>query len=169
MSRNRSLSAVAAIGLISLLVIAQATLVAAKGPAKVLDWDTMVGVPANLTGAQSEAPLRGIRGGGVPWSLTSGKGELTTTGHLEIEVDGLVVTSSGSNPSAVFRALVSCVRSDGSFQNILSEAFPATTGPASSGGGDSKIETDVTLPSPCIAPLVFVTSNTGSWFASTGV
>jgi hypothetical protein len=169
MLRNRFRSVAVVIGAISLLVMAQASLVAANGSAKVLEWDTMVGVPAGLTGAQSQAPLRGINGGGVPWSLTSAKGELTTTGHLEIEVDGLVVASSGSNPSATFRALVSCVESDGSFQNILTDPFPATTGPASAGGGDAKIETNVTLPTPCIAPIVFVTSAGGSWFASTGM
>jgi hypothetical protein len=169
MLRNRFRSVAVVIGAISLLVMAQASLVAANGSAKVLEWDTMVGVPAGLTGAQSQAPLRGINGGGVPWSLTSAKGELTTTGHLEIEVDGLVVASSGSNPSATFRALVSCVKSDGSFQNILTGPFPATTGPASAGGGDAKIETNVTLPTPCIAPIVFVTSAGGSWFASTGM
>lgn len=167
MLRNRSFSAVILIGVVGLF-IAQASLAAAKGPNKILEWDTMVGVPSGLTGAQSLTPLRGVNGGGVAWTLTSGSGELTTSGRLEIEVDGLVVASSESNPLAVFRALVSCVKSDGSFENILTDAFPATTGPASSGGGDSKIETNVTLPAPCIAPLVFVTSNGGSWFASTG-
>jgi hypothetical protein len=168
MSRSRSLSVAILVGALGLLLVVQASLVTAKGPAKVLEWDTMVGVPAGLTGAQSQAPLRGINGGGVPWALGAGSGELTTTGHLEIEVDGLVVASSGSNPSATFRALVSCVRSDGSFANILTDAFPATTGPASAGGGDAKIETDVALSAPCIAPIVFVTSAGGSWFASTG-
>jgi hypothetical protein len=142
----------------------------AKEP-KILEFDTMVGVPAGLTGAQSQAVLRGINGGGIPWTLTSAHGELKASGKLEIEVQGLVLaagTNIGSNPSAVFRALVSCVRSDGSVQNILTEAFPATTGPASSGGGNAKIETTVPLPQPCIAPIIFVTSNGGSWFAATG-
>jgi hypothetical protein len=60
------------------------------------------------------------------------------------------------------------VRSDGSFQNILTDPFPATTGLASAGGGNAKIEADLSLPSPCIAPIIFVTSAGGSWFAATG-
>ena len=60
------------------------------------------------------------------------------------------------------------VNPDGSFTNVLTDPFPATTGPASSGGGNSEFEADVVLPSTCIAPIVFVTSATGSWFASTG-
>jgi hypothetical protein len=142
----------------------------AKEP-KILEFDTMVGVPAGLTGAQSAPVLRGINGGGLPWKLTSAHGELKANGKLEIEVQGLVLAAganTGSNPIAVFRGRVSCLRSDGSVQNILTEAFPATTGPASSGGGNAKIETTVTLPQPCIAPIIFVTNDGGSWFAATG-
>ena len=154
--------------MVAVLILGAASLATAKTP-NVLEFDTMVGVPAAFTGAQN--PIRGINGGGIPWTLTSGRGELTTTGHLEIEVTGLVLaagTNAGNNPSAVFRGLVSCLAADASVVNILTDAFPATTGPASAGGGNSKIETDVALPSTCIAPLVFVTSNGGSWFASTG-
>jgi hypothetical protein len=138
---------------------------------KILEFDTMVGVPSGLTGAQSQPVLRGISGGGLPWTLTSAHGELKASGKLEIEVQGLVLaagSNAGSNPSAVFRARVSCLKSDGSVENILTEAFPATTGPASSGGGNAKIETTVSLPHPCIAPIIFVTNNGGAWFAATG-
>lgn len=144
--------------------------VTAREP-KILEFDTMFGVPDALTGTKSQPVLRGISGGGLPWTLTSAHGELKASGKLEIEVQGLVLaagTNTGSNPSAVFRALVSCVKGDGTVQNILTEAFPATTGPASSGGGNAKIETTVTLPHPCIAPIIFVTNNGGAWFAATG-
>ena len=143
----------------------------AKGP-KVLKFNSMVGVPAGLTGAQSQAPLRGINGGGIAWTIGEASGELRADGHLEISVQGLVLAAganAGNNPSAVFRGLVSCVRSDGTFANILTDAFPATTGPASAGGGNAEIVTDVVLPQPCIAPIIFGTSNGGSWFASTGL
>jgi hypothetical protein len=139
----------------------------AKEP-KILEFDTMVGVPAGLTGGLSEVPLRGIRGGGVPWIIGEASGELGANGHLEISVQGLVLATTGSNPSATFRGLVSCLQSDGTFLNILTGPFPATTGLASAGGGNAKIEADLSLPSPCIAPIIFVTSATGSWFAATG-
>ena len=155
----------------ALLLAVQASLAVAKGPSKILEWGTMVGVPAGLTGAQSQAPLRGINGGGIAWTLARGQGQLRVDGHLEVEVKGLVLAAganAGSNPVATFRAMVSCVKSDGTFANILTDPFPATTGPASAGGGNAEFEGDVVLPSPCIAPIVFVTSATGSWFASTG-
>ena len=137
----------------------------------ILVFDTMVGTTAGLTGAQSQASLRGVSGGGLPWTLTSAHGELVANGTLKIQVRGLVLAAganAGSNPSAVFRALVSCVTTDGSVQNILTDAFPATTGPAAKGGGNSQFETTVSLPQPCIAPIIFVTNNGGSWFAVTG-
>jgi len=51
---------------------------------------------------------------------------------------------------------------------VLTGTFPATTGPATSGGGDATIEATLTLPDPCIAPIIFVTNAGGAWFASTG-
>jgi hypothetical protein len=146
------------------------SIASAKEP-KVLKFNSMVGVPAGLTGTQSLAPMRGINGGGIPWAIGEASGELKANGHLEISVQGLVLAAganAGSNPVANFAAIVSCVKSDGTFANIQTGLFPATTGPASAGGGNAEIETDVTLPQPCIAPIVFVTSPTGSWFAATG-
>ena len=128
----------------------------------------MVGIPMTLTGAQSRVPLRDITGSGAPWVISDASGELRANGHLEISVQGLVLATTGSNPSPTFRGLVSCVKSDGTFDNILAAPFPATTGPASAGGGNSEIVADITLPQPCIAPIIFVTSGTGNWFAATG-
>jgi hypothetical protein len=166
----RRLSLFAIGGVVALLLASQTLAAVPNGP-KLLKWDVMVGVPSGLTGAQSQVPLRGINGGGIPWMLSSGEGTLSATGKLHIEVEGLVLASganAGSNPANMFRGLVSCVRGDGTFANIPTDPFPATTGPATSGGGNAEIDAVVTLPSPCIAPIVFVTSATGSWFAATG-
>ena len=136
---------------------------------KILEFDTMVGVPQALTGTQN--PIRGINGGGLPWTIGSASGELKASGRLEITVQGLVFAAgpnTGSNTVASFRAIVSCLASDGSVQNVMTDPFPATLGAASSGGGNAKIEADLALPQPCIAPIVFVTSPGGAWFAATG-
>jgi hypothetical protein len=157
--------------LLSTLFFAGSAPAASAKELKILEFQTMVGVPQALTGTASQGPLRGISGGGLPWMIGSAKGELSVSGRLEITVQGLVLAAganAGSNPINSFRAIVSCVRGDGSFDNIPTGAFPATTGPASAGGGDAEIETTVDLPHPCIAPIIFVTSPGGSWFASTG-
>ena len=156
--------------LISVFFAGSASRATAKEP-KILEFDTMVGVPAGLTGAASQPVLRGVRGGGLPWVLTSAHGELKSSGKLEIEVRGLVLAAganAGTNPAAVFRGLVSCLGSDGAPHNILTDAFPATTGHVSAGGGNAKIETMVNLPETCIAPIIFVTNDGGAWFAATG-
>jgi hypothetical protein len=46
--------------------------------------------------------------------------------------------------------------------NVSTAAF------AASPDGNSKIEDRLTLPQPCIAPIIFVTSPGNAWFATTG-
>jgi len=165
-----SLAAVSVMLFLSTFFGASVMNAVAKGP-KVLKFNSMVGIPSGLTSTQSQVPLRGINGGGLPWVIGEASGELRADGHLEISVQGLVLAAganAGSNPISSFRAIVSCVNSDGTFSNIPTDPFPATTGPASSGGGNAEIEADVTLPQPCIAPIIFVTSPGNAWFAATG-
>ncbi|MGE5072456.1 MAG: hypothetical protein ACM3MF_03435 [Anaerolineae bacterium] len=155
--------------LMSVLVFAGSAPAASARELKILQFGTMVGVPQPLTGAQ--APIRGINGGGLPWMVGSAQGSLTASGALKVSVKGLVFAAgpnTGSNTVAQFRALVSCINADGTISNIPTAAVPATLGSADTGGGDAEIETTVALPHPCIAPIIFVTSPGGSWFAATG-
>lgn len=156
--------------LVSIFFAGSASPATAREP-NILEFDTMVGVPSTLTGTQASAAFRGVNAGGLPWTLTSAHGELKASGKLEVEVVGLVFAAgpnTGANTVASFRATVSCIRSDGTVQNIQTDPFPATTGAATAGGGNARIETTVALPQPCFAPIVFVTSATGNWFAVTG-
>jgi hypothetical protein len=178
---KKSYSILAGFVLLALLFAAPlATSVNAKGDSKLLEWESMVGVPRPYTGAVNA--IRGISGGGLPWVIASGKGELTTNGKLEVKVTGLVIDpndpaaiangNAGRNPAAQFKAIVSCQTLDASgaavVVNVSSPLVNATVGLASAGGGNAKIETTLSLPRPCIAPLVFVTSANGSWFATIG-
>jgi len=140
----------------------------AKEP-KILEFDTMVGLPQAFTGTQN--PIRGVNGGGLAWAISSAHGELKASGKLEIDVQGLVFAAgpnTGSNKIPNFRAIVSCLKSDGTVMNITTDLFPATTGAASAGGGNARIEAQLALPQPCIAPIIFVTSPGGAWFSTTG-
>ncbi len=132
--------------------------------ANVLEFKTMVAVKAPFTGTTN--PIRGVSGGGAPWNIASGRGELKSDGKIEVEVRGLVLVSTGANPLANFRALVSCMSVDGtgnpSSVNLSTGDFSA------SAAGDADIEDRVELPSPCIAPFIFVTTSTGRWLAATG-
>lgn len=167
--RKAILSALAVLTILGgVLFNAQLSPAIAKEP-KILEFDTMVGVPQALTGTQS--PIRGINGGGLPWTLSSVKGELKASGELEIDIQGLVFAAGpnvGKNTVPNFRAIVSCLNNTGGVENVVTGLFLATLGTAVDGGGNAKIEATLTLPQPCIAPLVFVPSPTGSWFAATG-
>jgi hypothetical protein len=167
--RRRTVVLVA--GLLALLLAAPAANAASRGGRTVLEFDAMVGVAEPFTGATNA--IRGVPGGGLPWDIRSARGELRGNGRLEIDVRGLVLARrapvpperQGTNPSASFRAIVSCVTSrDGvaTTVNVSSELAPATA------RGDSKIEDTLELPSPCLAPIVFVASPAGAWFAATG-
>jgi hypothetical protein len=171
MASRRTLSLTLVMALAALLLLVQSSFVTARGGPKILEFDTMVGVPQAFTGATNAAVIRGVPGGGIPWTLTSAKGELSISGHLEIKVRGLVLAAganAGTNPVAAFRGIVSCLDTTAAVVNVQTDTFPATLGAATAGGGNADIEATLDLPNPCIAPIVFVTNAGGSWFASTG-
>ncbi len=145
----------------------------------ILEFDTMAGVPRPYTGSLNA--IRGISGGGLPWVVGAASGELSQTGDLEVSVTGLVIDPNdpaaiaagraGTNPIPSFKAIVSCqtvTAGAATVANVETGLFPATTGPATAGGGNAKIEAHLDLPQPCLAPIVFVTSPANAWFASTG-
>ncbi len=170
--KHRRLFAFAVLGITALLSANVLAGPPPSGGSSILEFSTMAPVTGPYVGTAN--PIRGIPGGGLPWIISSGKGELKSDGKLEIEVQGLVLANDPAVPAAVqltnplptFRAIVSCRSIDSnkmpSIVNVSTDAFPATH------AGDSEIETTVTLPSPCIAPIVFVTTPTGAWIASTG-
>lgn len=161
---------------IAVLVIAAALLAAGStasaDPGTVLQFDTMSPVTGPYVGTAN--PIRGVPGGGLPWVIQSGSGRLTRDGDLTIRVRDLVLAGTApvppslqlTNPIPDFKGVVSCqsISSQGAANvvNVSTQAFPADM------DGNSSIKASVQLPHPCIAPIVFVTSPTGAWFASTG-
>ena len=164
--RNKKwvLAAVLAVGL---GLIAQASFAGSGGNSTVLRFKSMVGTVAPYTGPANA--IRGIPGAGAPWSLDEADGTLKANGDLAVNVEGLIVTATGTNPSPTFRAVVSCqsiAAGAAVIVNRVTAPFPATA------TGDAQFEGSVSLPSPCLAPIVFVTTGTGdppAWFSVTGV
>jgi hypothetical protein len=134
------------------------------------EFNRLTPVVAPFTGNTN--PIRNLGGGGVPWKITSGKAELDSAGKLEVHVTGLVLAGTGVNPIANFAAILSCQSVDpitkaATIVNLVAGIAPATT------TGDSEIEGRVTLPSPCIAPIVFVAipataTAPARWLAASG-
>ena len=157
----------------AVLLVAAVPAAVGKKPGQILDFQSMVGVTKALGGAAGA--IRGINGAGLPWVVDSAKGKLSGDGRLEVKVKGLVIDPddpdaiargvAGTNPSPTFVAVVSCLTATGAIENKATAAFPATTG---LGGGDARVEAQLDLPEPCIAPIILVTSPTGAWFATTG-
>jgi hypothetical protein len=151
-------------GVVAVAVIAVTAAVSSGDGRTVLKFETMAPVVPPYTGTTNS--IRGVNGGGVPWKLSSAEGRLRADGRLSIDVMGLVLVTTGVNPSPTFRGVVSCLSSDAAGApttvNVSTDPVPATM------TGNAEIDAKVALPSPCFAPIVFVTSGTGSWFAVTG-
>lgn len=162
------LAAVLAIGLIN--VAAGASSRSSRGT--VLEFRTMAPVTGPFVGSTN--PIRGINGGGLPWQIEHANGELRSDGRLEVRVKGLVLFDGdpvppalqGTNPAPNFQAVVSCmtiVNGVAATTNVATDPFHASL------RGNSKIEATVSLPSPCIAPIVLVGPSPTVWFAATGI
>jgi hypothetical protein len=130
---------------------------AADPGTKLLDA-SMTGIP------QGGLALDGVAGGGIPWVLDRGDARLFADGRLEVAVRHLVLAAgplAGTNPIATGRAIVVCAGA----APILSDLVPYSP------DGNAMVETQVSLPAPCLAPVVFFAGQTGGgprWFAVTG-
>jgi len=138
----------------------------------VLEAETMVGVHGPFLGNAN--PIRGVNGAGMTWVLDEVKVELDRDGKLEVEVEGLIIPSMGINPGPFFRAIVSCLSDDGGGGVVIVNVITTNKEEVMEGNprnGDAKIEADVVLPTPCVAPIVFVVTHRKdmvAWFAATG-
>jgi hypothetical protein len=171
MSKIRWLLAALVMAVIGLVPVLAANSPASADPGTILKFDVMTPVTGPYVGTMN--PIRTVSGGGLPWMITAGTGSLKRDGRLQIHVRGLVLADTsavpaglrGTNPVADFEAIVSCQTITGGMAtvtNVVTGQFPASM------RGNSDIKARVTLPQPCIAPIVFVASPGGAWFAATG-
>jgi hypothetical protein len=100
----------------------------------------------------TDPAIFGVSPGGAPWRISRGNVRLDRDGFLEADVDGLVLTSSGSNPIPDLAASVYC-----------NGAAAATTAPVPfSTRGNADIRATVTLPAFCPVPAVLLKPATGT-------
>jgi hypothetical protein len=152
---SRTIRLAAATALLAVLALGSVATTTAGGP-KLIDG-RMTGIPtANLV-------LQGVTGGGVPWVIDEGRAKLFTDGRLDVEVQGLVLATNGTNPIANGRAVVTC------------NSLPAASSPIVpfSPEGDASVTTQVDLPDSCLAPAIFfvgvLPNGAERWFAVTGL
>ena len=139
---------------------------------KVSDAKVLAAVSEPYTGSANA--IRGLAGGGLPWEIGDATADLRADGRLHVDVEGLVLARrspvpanlQGTNPIPQFKAIVSCLTTTSGGAATTSNI--STPLAAASPTGDAEIDASVDLPSPCVAPIVFVTSPGGAWFAVTG-
>jgi hypothetical protein len=165
---------IVAILLLSVFFASGSVSTASADESKVLEFNTMIGVPRPFTGGTNA--IRGVPGGGLPWVIEFGKGKLSPSGEVDVLAKGLVFDPNdqavidrgigGTNTIPNFKVIVSCLSKDADGNaitvNVETGLFPADE------GGNAHIKDTIDLPQPCIAPILFVTSPGGAWFASTG-
>jgi hypothetical protein len=148
---------------------------ASADESKLLEFNSMIGVPRPFTRGNGNA-IRGVDGGGLPWVIAFGKGKVSPEGKVDVLVRGLVFDPNdagaiaagvaGRNTVPNFKVIVSCLSKDAEGNattvNVSTGLFPADE------AGNAHIKDNVSLPKPCIAPILFVTSPGGAWFAATG-
>ena len=136
-----------------------------------LEVGALVGLPAAYVSAafpaEDDFPLvRGLQPGGLPWVVGSAKAEVKASGKVEVKFTDLLFAPgtalAGTNTIGTMRVVVSCLTESGAVANVATDPFPVTTGVA---GGDGKVEASLALPTPCLAPLIFVTTPTERWLA----
>ena len=144
-------------GIVLLLITTTTTVYAPPAPT-VFESDMTPSVGGSIV-------IRGITSTGSTYIMTSGKAELQNTGHIEVEVTGLK-RSDGVIPVPTHEFVhieLTCRTTGGGTVTV------STTSATLLPDGDFKIEDNLLIPSPCLAPSVFVVSDGNSkWLATTG-
>ena len=145
---------VLAIGALGLLAASAAPSAADEG-GNLTDFSSMTPVTGSAVGTVND---RGIKGGGLPWAITSGTGTVSHQGTVDVTVTGLVIPLlHNTNPVPRFKATLSCLGPEG-VVNVSTGTFPASL------AGNSHIHAVIDLPHPCKQPIIFVAAPTGQWF-----
>jgi len=161
-----------AVGAATLLLTMAGTAAAAGPVQSLVELDRAFGNTSPFVGAAGA--IRGVNAAGLPWTIREAHGSLMSDGRLQLGIQGLVFADDpsvpeairGTNPVPMFAAVVSCLTSSGgavTTVNVTSDNVPASP------TGDAFISQTLTLPEPCVAPVVLITSpNGGAYFAVTG-
>lgn len=136
-----------------------------------LDFHEMAPVTPPFTGTTNR--VRGVGGGALPWTISHADGTLRSDGALEVNVFGLVLADDpavpqnqrNTNPIPAFVAIVSCQSVEGGAPKEVNVTTPQASATPT---GDARIQATVQLPTPCLAPVIFVAGTNGAWFAVTG-
>jgi hypothetical protein len=124
-------------------------------------------VKSDLFGSMPDGPvLFGVKPGGAPWVIDKGEAEARRDGSVKVEVEGLIIPTTGTNPLNGIAATVYC----NGTAVATTKAYPFSP------DGDAKFEARAAkrLPSPCLVPAVLLNPApngvvAAAYIAATGV
>jgi len=103
-------------------------------------------VPADPT-------IHGVTAAGAPWVIGRGELRISKGGGFRLEVKGLVIATTGTNPLTTISASLFC----GADTTPTATTATVPFSPA----GNAEIRTTITLPAKCLAPIVLLHPNGG--------
>jgi hypothetical protein len=103
---KRVTSVIAAVMMVALVV--QVSSAGSDGK-NILEFDTMFGVDGPFVGTMN--PVREVPGGGLPWQIERGRGELSANGEVRVRVEG-PCCSTGRPCRRIFRGRTRSRRSE---------------------------------------------------------
>ena len=132
----------------------------------------LIGASAGSASAQPPVFNSGVEGiqvagqliagisGGAPWDAAEGKAKIRANGDIDVEVEGLVLTTPIIPADPVFPVLGVCgsLVCQKTAAGTPTNEQVATTGnfPLSSVTGNAEVEANIALPAVCDAPIVLV-------------
>lgn len=118
----------------------------------------------------TDPAIHGVAAGGLPWVIKRGTVKLDADGRTRVEIRGLVIPiAHGTFPAGT--ALPVTTVSASLYCAPDASAAAATTGSVPiTPDGNARIETTLTLPATCLAPIVLVHPNggAGAYISATG-
>jgi hypothetical protein len=117
---------------------------------------------ARLAGSEVGEHVAGVPSGGAPWKVAHSEVRVNSSGTIEVEAKGLLISSGPfvDTVGPVTMVMASLVCGDVDVADTVSVPL--------SSSGDFKIKDTIQVPSPCIAPavLVRVSATTGGPLAN---
>lgn len=149
-----------AVAIVALLATTSLTALAGQGGAPHFE-SSMTALPAS----EVNQTLFGVKAGGLPWQIQAGSANISASGRLNVQVEGLVLATgslAGTNPIPNGQAILVC----GGVPVAMSPVVPF------SAAGDAHVDAPIAMPATCLGPVVFFAgvpaAGVDRWFAVTG-
>ncbi len=105
----------------------------------------------------TDPAFHGISAAGAPWVLRDSSVRLKADGELDIRIEGLVLTATGTaGPVTTVSASLLCGADAQAGPTATTRSFPLSQ------AGNARIDTRLQLPATCLAPIFVIHPNGGT-------